>query len=469
MPMGIYIGLLLSFFLLIFSALKNIFIGYALIACWALFAVISLKKGYSLKEIARMSLVGGRQSFVVLRVLILIAAAISTWTGAGTIPAIAYYGLQYATPIMPYTFALAAFLICCLTSFLTGSAFGTVSAVGVPLMIIARSSQANLDLIAGAAIAGAFFGDRCSPMSSSACLVANLTRTDILINVKNMLRTSAIPFLLSLAFYYALSASRPLEAVSSSLTGELAATFNVHPVLLLPAVIMLTLSLCRVSIDVSILFSILGATALAVFYQGHQLTQVISYLLLGFKVNAPGPLQNIIADGGILSMLKTCVVVFVSCSLAGLCSGIKVFGGLKEALSSRRLARHELFGATAAVSVLAGAFGCSQTISVVMTEEIVKDSYRSLDKYQLALDLENSGIMLAALIPWNVACLVPATTMGVAAGFIPYAFFMYVLPITYLVSCRYRRGAASRPWAAGGRGKAGPGATAASDKLTERG
>lgn len=438
----IYAGLLVSFCLLIFSALRNIFIGYALFACWLLFALISLKKGYTLKETARMSLAGGGQSFVVLRILILIGAAIGTWTGAGTIPAIVYYGLNYAAPTMPHTFALAAFLICCAASFLTGTAFGTVSAVGIPLMIIARSGNANLDLIAGAAIAGAYFGDRCSPMSSSACLVANLTGTGILTNIRNMLRTAAVPFLLSLGFYYVLSAFHPLQAINSGLSGELAATFNIQPVLLLPAVIMLVLSLCRVSIDISILISILAAAALGVFYQHHQLTQVIGYLILGFKADT-GPLQNIVAGGGILSMLKTCAVVFVACSLAGICSGIKVFDGLKEALSSRRLARRELFGATSAVSVATAAFGCSQTVSVVMTGEIVKDSYRGLDNHQLALDLHNSSILLAALIPWNLAALVPTTAMDVsAAGFIPYAFFLYAVPITHLVSCRHRRGAA---------------------------
>jgi NhaC family Na+:H+ antiporter len=432
--MDIYIGLLISFCLLIYSVLRNAYIGYTLIACWVLFAVISLKKGYLLKEIAIMSFNGGKQSFIVLKILTMIGAAIGIWMGSGTIPAIVYYCLKYLAPIMPTTFALAVFTICCLTSFLIGTSFGTVSTVGIPLMIIARSGHANLNIIAGAVIAGAYFGDRCSPMSSSAYLVAGLTGTNIFINIKNMLRSAAIPLLLSLAFYYTLSISHPLGVIDSSLTGEIAKTFNVQFIMLLPAIVILILSLCRIRIDISILISILAAAVLGVLFQGHQWLQMIGYLVLGFKMAAPGPLQNVIAGGGIVSMIKTCLVVFVSCSLAGIFSGIKMFDGLKNMLLSMRLARHKLFGATAIVSVIAAAFGCSQTIAVVMTSEIVRECYDSLDNYQLALDLENSGIVLAALVPWNVAALAPTTILGVGtAGYIPYAFFIYILPLIWLI------------------------------------
>ena len=436
--MELYIGLLISFCLLIYSVLKNLFIGYTLIACWLLFALISLKKGYKLKEIAIMSFHGGSQSFVVLKVLLLIGAVIGIWMASGTIPAIVYYCLKYITPVMPYTFALAAFLICCLTSFLIGTSFGTVSIVGIPLMIIARSGNVNLNIIAGAIIAGAYFGDRCSPMSSSAILVANLTKTNLFINIKNMLYSAAIPFALALAFYYTLSLSHPLQAINSTLPGELLKTFNIQVVLLLPAMIILILSLCKVQIDISILISILAASVLGMLFQHHQLKQVIDYLIFGFRLNSPGPLQNIIAGGGIVSMLKTCVVVFVSCSLAGIFTGIKMFDSLKAALLNMRLSRYKLFGVTSLVSIMTAAFGCSQTIAVVMTREIVKDCYHHLDNYQLALDLENTGIIIPALIPWNIAALVPTTTLNVsAAGYIPYASYLYLLPIAYFIYSKF--------------------------------
>jgi NhaC family Na+:H+ antiporter len=271
-------------------------------------------------------------------------------------------------------------------------------------------------------------------MSSSAYLVANLTRTNIFTNIKNMLHSATIPLLLSLAFFYTLSVYHPLRAINTGLPGALVKTFNIQFIMLLPTIIILILSLCRINIDISILISILSAAVLGVLFQGHQWQQMIGYIVLGFKITAPGPLQNIITGGGIVSMLKTCLVVFVSCSLAGICSGIKMFDGLKNTLLNMRLSRHKLFGATSIVSVITAAFGCSQTIAVVMTKEIVKDCYDNLDNYQLALDLENSGILLSALIPWNIAALMPTTALNVGtAGYIPYAFFIYILPIAYFI------------------------------------
>jgi Na+:H+ antiporter, NhaC family len=433
--MEIYLGFFVSFFLLIFSVLKGVFIGYSLIACWALFALISIKKGYTLKEILKMSYNGGKQSFVVVRILILIGAVIGVWMASGTIPTIVYYCLKYITPS---TFVFSTFIICCAASFLIGSSLGTVSTVGIPLIIMARSGNMNLNIAAGAVIAGAYFGDRCSPMSSSAALVASLTKTNIFNNIKNMVYSSIIPFLLSSIFYYTLSVSRPLKVMNNNLSVELLGTFKIEFIILIPAIIIIALSLCKVKINVSIFVSILSAAVLAVLYQNRQLKEVISSIIFGFQTKDNVSLQNIIQGGGIISMLKPSLVVFVSCSLAGIFEGIKVFDRFKNILLSMQLTRHKLFGITSIVSIVTAAFGCNQTISSVMTNEIMKDCYKDIDKYQFALDLENSGILMAPLIPWNIAALVATTAMNVSTtGYIPYAFYLYILPIIYFIYYKF--------------------------------
>jgi Na+:H+ antiporter, NhaC family len=430
-----YAGLIISFLLLIFSVFKNIFIGYTLTACWILFAIISLKKGYSLNKIIRMSYNGGKKSFVVLKVFTLIGAVVGIWMASGTIPAIVYYCLKYITPS---TFVLSAFIICCITSFLIGTSLGTVSVVGIPLMILARSGNTNLDIVTGAIIAGAYFGDRCSPMSSSAALIANLTETNIFINIKNMLYSSIIPFLLSLIFYYILSVSYPLRIVNNNLSGELLRIFNIQFIMLLPVAIILILSLCKVKIDISILLSILCASVLSIFTQNHQLKDVVYYIIFGFKIDYTSPLQSIIKGGGIFSMLKASFVIFVSCSIAGIFEEIKIFDNLKKLLLNMNLTEHKLFGITTIISILTAAFGCNQSIATVMTNEIMKDCYNKVDNYEFALHLENSGILIAALIPWNIAALVPTSTMNVSpTGYVIYAFYLYMFPFIYFIYLKY--------------------------------
>ena len=93
------------------------------------------------------------------------------------------------------------------------------------------------------------------------------------------------------------------------------------------------------------------------------------------------------------------------------------------------------------MSILTAAFGSNQSIAAVLTASLMDKAYKqnSVDKYQMALDLENTGIVLSALIPWNLAAFVPTSTMDVSpVGFIPYAFYLYILPITSYMILRYK-------------------------------
>ncbi|MEO0989079.1 MAG: hypothetical protein AAFY20_26580, partial [Cyanobacteria bacterium J06639_14] len=39
------------------------------------------------------------------------------------------------------------------------------------------------------------------------------------------------------------------------------------------------------------------------------------------------------------------------------------------------------------------------------------------------------AVVLAPLVPWNIAGLVPATVLLTDAGFVPYAVYLYLLPL----------------------------------------
>ncbi|MBP2666886.1 MAG: Na+/H+ antiporter NhaC-like protein, partial [Firmicutes bacterium] len=150
---------------------------------------------------------GSKQSLVVIRIFVLIGAITAVWRACGTIPFIVYHGIGLMNA---QYFILSAFLLSAMVSFLLGTSFGTVGTMGVVLMVLAKSGNVDVDVTAGAIIAGAYFGDRCSPMSSSATLVAALTGTQLYLNLGNMLKTSVLPFLLSCFGYVFLSLNNPL-------------------------------------------------------------------------------------------------------------------------------------------------------------------------------------------------------------------------------------------------------------------
>ena len=85
----------------------RMFLGFLLIACWMIFASISIKRRYNIKSILMMSYSGGKKSLVVVNTLLLIGAVTDAWMASGTIPGIVYYCLRL---IHPDTFILLHFL-----------------------------------------------------------------------------------------------------------------------------------------------------------------------------------------------------------------------------------------------------------------------------------------------------------------------------------------------------------------------
>lgn len=222
--MNIILGFIICFILLVFSTFKGIFVGYALGISLLIFMGLSYMGGFSVKQVLNMAYKGGKKSFAVIQIFILIGAITSIWMASGTVPFIVYYGLKF---LSPKSFILSAFLVCTLVSFLMGTSLGTVGTVGITLMVMARSGGANISLTAGAILSGAFFGDRCSPMSSSANLVANLTETELSNNIKNMVKTSIIPFTFSVIIYLLFSYMYPLREINSGVSSEILKNYNI--------------------------------------------------------------------------------------------------------------------------------------------------------------------------------------------------------------------------------------------------
>lgn len=430
-------GLVITFVMLMFSIYKGIFIGYPLLISFFIFVIISLRKGYSIAAISKMAYDGGKKSFVVLKIFILIGAITAVWMSSGTVPSIVYYGINLMNPNY---FIFYAFIISSLVSFLLGTSLGTVSTVGLALIVMAKSGEVNTSIAAGAIIAGAYFGDRCSPMSSSANLIANLTETELFINIKNMLKSAVLPFILSLILYFVVSLSSPLNTASGGIDKTIVKSFDISILALLPSIIILVLSIFRVNVKISMFLSIALAGVLSIYIQDYKINEVLYFILMGFHLDFANPLYLIIKGGGIISMLRPAIVVFISCSLAGIFEGTKTLQSVEKLLLKAN-SRSSLFLYTTIVSILTAAFGSNQSIAAVLTASLMDKAYKqnSVDKYQMALDLENTGIVLSALIPWNLAAFVPTSTMAVSpVGFIPYAFYLYLLPITSYMILRYK-------------------------------
>lgn len=432
--MSIFIVIILTLFILVFSVLNNIYLGYGLSISLLFFSFVAIKKGFGIRKIFDIYWIEVKKSLNIILILILIGMLISSWLNSGTIPSIIYYCLKY---INPNLFILSAFLMTSLISMLIGTSFGTISAIGIPLIIIGKASGIDLNILGGAIFSGAYLGDRTSPLSSSLLLVCNLCDIELFSYTKKLLLDNIPAFLICVVLYLILSLKFPLLSLDINLQNKLYSYFNISLLLLLPAIVLFVLSIFKVKITISIPISICFSIVLSLFVQHTDIYTLFHNLVFGYSASDKS-LINIIHGGGIISMLKTCYIIIISCCISGFFSGLDVFDNFKSKLKQKNLSKSTLFLITVFVGVITAAIGCSQTIAIILTIDIVKDLHKNIDdnfnNQDFALDISNSAILTPALIPWCIAALVPCTILKIDSyGYIIYSFYLYIVPLVHFL------------------------------------
>lgn len=414
----------LSFFLagLLVCIVGSFEILYALSFGLICFVVYGLIKQHTKKQMLWMILDGVKGAKNILLIFILIGMLTSVWRSAGTIPFLIYHAVSV---IQPDYFVLYMFLLCCLMSLLTGTSFGTAATMGVVCMMIAQSLGINPALSGGAILAGAYFGDRCSPMSSSALLVSELTKTNIYDNIRRMFKTSLVPFLATCVLYLMINPGSGDTSLGSAAVEQFQNSFHLSFVVALPAILIILLSLARINVKITMLLSILAGCVLCVTVQKVAPIQLLSSLVFGYS--SPDPqLAALLNGGGILSMSKVFGIILISTSYFGIFKKTELLTGITRLVEATAL-RITPFGSVLFTSIITSAISCNQTLASMMTFQMCEKIMP--DKEKLALTLENTVIVIAPLIPWSIAGGMPLTTVGAPTVSILFAFYLYLLPL----------------------------------------
>ena len=429
--------LFLFFFLLLYVIMNKFTLGIIVLGVYAGFALLALKRNNTIDSVINISLEYSKKSKVVLIIFLFVGALTASWLSSGTIPGIVYFGIKFINPAL---FIFFTFLITSIVAFFLGSSFGTASTIGIALMAIARSGNIDVNITGAAIISGMYFGDRWSPLSSSANLVASLTGIDIYSNLKNLVKSMIIPYILTSLFYIFLSKNYILNTSESTISELISSTYNLDiRFIFIPVVSIVIFSLLRINVRISMGVSIILASIIAVIIQKEEIISVIKYLSLGFYKFDGTALEKIIKGGGVKSMLNASILIIISCSLVGIFEQLNILNYVKNKIMNVKN-RADLFRNTIFVSIITGMVGANQTIAVIMTENIVEKVYdeKKVERMELAKDIENSAIVLPAIIPWNIACYLPCTMWGRGSvRFIPFAAYIYLIPICTYIYYRF--------------------------------
>ena len=402
----------------------------ALIAGFFLFFGYGLHRKHTAKEMVAMAFSGVRTVKNILITVLLIGIITAVWRCCGTIAYIVYHATQICSPGV---MVLITFLLCCMISALTGTAFGTAATMGVICTTMASSMGIPILYSGGAVLAGSFFGDRCSPMSTSALLVSTVTGTDLYRNIGRMIKTSLVPFAVACIVYSLMGMGAGGNFDTSQIQSLFAEHFVLHPATLIPAAVIIALSCFRVNVKITMSISILCGMAVAFLVQEVSFSQLLTISLLGYAPENP-EVAALLSGGGIRSMVKVFCIVCLSSSYSGMFNGTGLLEGFRGSLN--RLSTKILpFGSILLTSVITVMVSCNQTLAIMLTHQLCRDT--EPDPETMASHLENTAVVIAPLIPWSIAGAVPLATVGAPTACILTACYLYLLPIwNYLVAIR---------------------------------
>lgn len=391
---------------------------WALLLGFILFFACGLRR-HTARDMLLMAWNGVKTVRSVLFIFLLIGVITALWRACGTIPSIVSLAVPFCGP---QWMVLASFLLCAAVSFLTGTSFGTAATMGVICAALADSMGVPALYIGGAVLSGAFFGDRWSPMSTSALLVAALTKTKLYDNLPLIWRTGLAPLLIACAAFGAAGALLPSHSGASDAASLFAASFDLHPAVLLPAAAVLLLSLLRVNVKTAMAVSILLAAALAVCLQHVPAAELLRMAVFGY--HPAGRLEALLGGGGLLSMAKVFCIVCLSSSYAGIFAGTGMLRGLqKQAVRAAR--RLHPYGAVLAVSVISSMIACNQTLAIMLTHQLCGKLLPHRQDMMTAL--ENTAVPVPALIPWSIAGAVPLAAIGAPGTSLLTAWYLWAV------------------------------------------
>lgn len=398
---------------------------FALIFGLIIFSIYAHEQGHSPRKIFDMWSEGIRTIKPILITLMLIGIITAYWRAAGVIPAIIFYTADFFSPeiILPMTFWL-----CGLISVLTGTAFGTGATMGIICAAIADSLDVPVWLTGGAVLSGCYLGDRCSPMSTSALLVATLTRTDIFKNIVGMIKTSIIPLILASAFYYVAGISFVSGRAEIDAAKIFSRAFTICPEVLIPAILIIVLSLLKLRVQLMIGASILASFSVAIFIQGATVGELMKIAMLGFYPS-DAELAKLLSGGGVVSMINVLAILCISSCYAGIFKTTGFLNSLQN-LMIRLGKKFSPFFSVVVAAIITSMITCNQTLAIMLTYQLCQKVESRADIF--AIHIENSAVVISPIIPWSIACAVILTPLNAPLGSILAAWYLYLIPLCRL-------------------------------------
>jgi NhaC family Na+:H+ antiporter len=405
-----------------------------LIAAAAVAAGVAVIHKHPWKEIQDGMVHGITLAMSAILILMVVGTMIGTWILGGVVPSMIFYGLKVLSPGI---FLIATLIICSIVSLGTGSSWSTAGTVGVALVGVGQGLGIPVAMVAGAIISGAYFGDKMSPLSDTTNLAPAVAGTDLFSHIRHMVYTTAPGYVLSIILYGLIGtrfSGGVLEAEKvETILSNLKSNFFVHPILLLPPLLVIVMVVKKVPPLPALLAGTLLGGIFAMVTQSASLADVISAAHSGF-VSQTGVemVDELLTRGGLQSMMDTVALIICALSFGGIMEKTGMLEILARAFLKRVRRTGSLVTTTIFSSIGMNAIASDQYMAIVIPGRMYKKAFDSqgLHPKNLSRCLEDAGTLTSPLIPWNSCGAFMHATLGVnPLIYLPYAFLNLANPL----------------------------------------
>ena len=389
-------------------------------------------------------------------ILLFVGALTGTWLISGIIPAMIYYGLLI---IHPSIFLPACVILCALVSLATGSSWSTSATIGVALIGIGKALGLPPGIVAGAAISGAYFGDKLSPLSDTTNLAPAVSGAKLFEHIRYMTYTTVPSILITIFILLFIGFTQDVKGNTEtlSLLSSIEEKFYISPLIfIVPAIVIFMIvkkapplialfagtllgGIFSLIFQSKVILELSGLSHLT-FYSAYQ--TIVNAITIETQINTSNELLNdLFYSGGMKGMMNTIWLIICAMVFGGAMDAIGALRTISEKLLIWAKSTFKLFASTLASCLTVNLTASDQYLSIVIPGKMFAKAYkkRKLAPENLSRTLEDSGTVTSVLIPWNTCGAYQSGVLGVSvADYFLYAIFNLVSPIMTLFYAAFK-------------------------------
>ena len=400
--------------------------------------LMSATLGYSFNDLVECMKKTLGQSMSAMIIFIFIGIIVASWIFSVTVPTLIYYGLQYLTPKF---FLPLGLILCSVVSLSIRTSWGTLGTICLAMMGIGAGMGITSPLTAGMVISGSFFGDKMSPMSDTTNLAPAASGTTLYEHINAMWQTTIPAYIITLVLFTIIGLSYQSGDVDQStialFSETLAGRFVIHPVLLVPVVVLLALNLLHFPAIPGMVLGSLLAVILACVVQGTPLKEVILGLNYGYvEPTGVDLVDTLLLRGGVQGMMYTFSLSCIAISFGGVLEQVGYLHKIIEVVVSRVKSDRLMVPLVIASTTLGNVSMGEVYLSIVVNGNLYREAFqeRGIRLNMLSRLLEEGGTLTQVFVPWSTSGVFIAATLGVTAGeYWKFALFNYINPLLSIV------------------------------------